>query len=380
MGSIRLHGETAKLCHIAGRSLFLAILLVLPPGARAAPAAAPTPVPVRAAVAAPRDLRVTLQGLGTVQATRTVQVRAQVGGMLTRVLFREGAEVKKGALLAEIDPRPFQAALDAALAKRAQDAAQRANAERDLARFRSLAARSFASRQQVDTQRSLIAQLTAQIAADRANIEAALLNLSFTRITAPISGRLGLRLLDPGNLVTASGAAPIVTIAEIHPIALVFSLPQQDLPAVIAAMRVGRLAVDALPAGGGATLDRGRLVTIDNTIDSATGTFRLKASFPNPADRLWPGQLVTGRLLLRRLHAVLAVPEAALQHGPDGLFVYVIGADGKVARQAVTVGVEDGGLAEVRKGLAAGARVVVSGASRLADGVAVRVEAGAGKA
>ncbi len=276
------------------------------------------------AKATPEDVPVLLRGLGTVQAFNAVTVRARVDGTLMDVKVTEGQEVKKGDLIAVIDPRPYQAALDAAMAKKAQDEAQLGNAQHDLARYTSLARQDFASRQQVDTQQSSVAQFTATLKGDDATIATAQLNLSFCYILSPIDGRVGLRLVDPGNLVHATDTGGIISIAQLHPISVVFTLPQENLPKITEAMAARRLAVRAYSGDDKAELGQGELLTPDNSIDTSTGTIKLKANFPNTTNKLWPGQFVNARMLLETRHDALTVPSPAVQHGPSGLYVYVV--------------------------------------------------------
>ena len=338
--------------------------------AQPAPAArAPGPaVPVSVAKAVRQDVPIWLRGLGAVQAFNAVTVRARVDGTLTKVPVTEGQEVKQGDLLAVIDPRPFQAALDAALARRQQDQVQRANAQADLARYSSLARQDFASRQQVDTQQALVKQLTATIAGDAAQVEAAQLNLSYCFITAPFDGRVGLRNVDPGNLVHATDATGIMTLTQIHPITVTFTLPQDDLPRVNAAMAQRRLPVLAFAGNDATELARGELLTPDNTIDQSTGTIRMKAVFSNQRNQLWPGQFVNAHLLLTTEPNVLTVPSVAVQHGPAGLYVYVVDANSTVARHDVQVERDDGKRAVIATGLRDGQTVVTNGQSRLQNG------------
>ncbi|HEY5299792.1 MAG TPA: efflux RND transporter periplasmic adaptor subunit [Acetobacteraceae bacterium] len=338
-----------------------------------APAAPPTAVPVSAATVERRDMPVYLAGLGTVQSNNSVQVRARVDGALMSVPVEEGQEVKAGAVVAVIDPRPYQAALDQAAAKRQQDQAQLDNARRDLARTSALVRQDFASRQQFDQNTAAVAQMTAAVAGDAAAVEAARVNLSFCAITAPFDARVGLRQIDPGNLIHAADATPIMTLTQIHPVAVVFTLPQADLPRLAAAMRARQLAVTALPAEGDAALDQGTLVTIDNAVDPATGTIKLKAVFPNAANQLWPGQFVRARLLLDTARGAVTMPSAAVQHGPAGLFAWVVRPDGTAVREAVTLVSDDGQSAILAHGPPVGTVVVVSGQSRLDDGAHVAV-------
>ncbi len=333
--------------------------------------AAPQAVPVTIAAATPADVPVLLRGLGIVQAFNAVTVRARVDGTLMDVKVTEGQEVKKGDLIAVIDPRPYQASLDAAMAKKAQDEAQLTNAQRDLARYASLARQDFASRQQVDTQQSSVAQFTATLKGDDAAIATAQLNLSFCYILSPIDGRVGLRQVDPGNLVHATDSGGIISIAQLHPISVVFTLPQENLPKITAAMAARRLPVQAYAEDDKTELAQGELLTPDNSIDTSTGTIKLKANFPNTANKLWPGQFVHAHLLLETRHDVLTVPSQAVQHGPSGLYAYVVKPDSTVARQDIEVDQDTGQLAVVTKGLAAGDKVVVTGQSRLQNGTRV---------
>ncbi len=334
--------------------------------------AQPSPaVPVTAAPVTRADVPVLLRGLGTVQALNAVTIKARVEGTLMDVKVTEGQEVRKGELVAVIDPRPYQAALDAAMAKRAQDQALLNNAQRDLARYSSLATRDFASRQQVETQQATVAQATAAMKGDDALISTAKLNLSFCYLLAPIDGRVGLRQIDPGNLVRAGDSGGIISIAQLHPISLVFTLPQDSLPRINAAMAEGKLPVRAYSGDDKTELGVGELLTPDNAIDTATGTIRLKATFANPDNRLWPGQFVNARLLVATRHDALTIPSEAVQHGPSGLYAYVVKPDQTVARQDIEVEQDTGTVAVVGKGLQVDDRVVVSGQSRLQNGTRV---------
>ena len=341
----------------------------------ALPAAAQTPagVPVEAAAAKRQDVPVVLSNIGAVQAYYSVLVRARVDGTLDRVFFTEGQDVKSGDPIAEIDPRPYAAALAAAQAKKAADQAQLTNARADLVRYSNLARTDFASRQQVDTQTALVAQYQATIAGDDAAIETARLNLEFCHITSPIDGRTGLRQVDPGNLIHATDATGIVIITQLHPIAVVFTLPQDDLPQIQAAMARGTPPVIASSPDDQTELGRGKLMTIDNQIDQGTGTIKLKAEFANPDDRLWPGQFVNAHIQVETLRDAVTVPSTALQRGPAGLYVYLIRPDQTVAMQPVQVRQDDGHLAVIAKGLDPGAEVVVNGQLRLQDGSRVSV-------
>lgn len=346
-------------------------------GAQQAPSGAQLPaVPVSTAKSQRQDVPVWLRGIGTVQALNTVTLRTRVDGTLDKFPVTEGQLVKQGTLLGVIDPRPYQAALDAAVAKKAQDDAQLSNARLDLQRYSNLAKSDFASRQQVDTQVAMVNQFTAALKGDDAAIETAQLNLSFCYIIAPFDGRIGLRMVDPGNLLHVTDPGGIVTITEVHPITVVFTLPQVDLPAIVDAMGKRKLQVAAWSSDGKAPLALGTLLTPDNAIDATTGTIRLKATFPNQDDKLWPGQFVDAQLLVRTEQSVVAVPTSAVQHGPDGLYVYVVRPNSTVQRQAIEA--EDRGLVMVvTKGLDAGQTIVLDGQSRLENGTHVVATAGA---
>mgnify|MGYP002780519526 CR=1 FL=1 len=332
------------------------------------------PVPVTAAAAMRQDIPIWLDGLGTVQALATITIRAQVDGLLTEVLFREGQDVRRGDVLARIDARPYQAALDQAIAKRAQDQALLNNARLDLQRYTQLLSSvSGASRQQVDTARAQVAQYEAQIAIDDAAIANARTQLSFTTLTSPVDGRVGLRLVDQGNVVRGSDSTGIVTVTQIRPITVLFTLPQQLLPQVLAAGDPATVQVLAQPQGGG-TPAEGVLLTVDNTVDAQTGTIRLKAQFPNDDGRLWPGAFTTVRMRVRTVPDALTVPLVAVQRGPEGANVFVIGGDGAVQPRPVRLGIVTETLAEVAAGLQPGERVVTSGALRLAPGTRVAVQ------
>ncbi len=339
------------------------------------PATAPATsgVPVSAAVVVRQDVPILLRGLGTVQAFNAVQIRPRVDGTLTKVPVAEGQDVKKGDLLAVIDPRPYQAILDTASAKKEQDEAMLASAMADLSRYTALTKQEVASRQKLEEVIAQAKQLRAAIAGDGAQIEAAQLNLSFCYITAPFDGRVGLRLVDPGNQVRSTEATAIMTIAQLHPISATFALAQDTLPAIADAMAGGALPVVASSSDDKTELDRGALLTVDNAIDATTGTIKLKATFPNPKNRLWPGQFVNVRLLIGTDRNALTVPSAAVQHGPGSLYVYAIKPDGTVARQTVTLMRDDGKLSVLGGGVEPGQQVVIDGQSRLQDGSHVAI-------
>jgi multidrug efflux system membrane fusion protein len=350
-----------------------AIVAVRASPSRNAPAeaSAPPPVPAVIAQATRQDVPIYATGVGAVQAYQSVLIRARVDGTLLQVPVREGQEVKLGDVIAVIDPRPYQAALDQAKAKKAQDEAQLANARLDLVRFQSLSVQDFASRQQVDTQRALVNQNAATVTGDDAAIEAAQLNVSYCVITAPVAGRVGLRQVDAGNLIHATDAAGIITITQIHPISVVFTLPQEELPRVQLDMTNGSSPVLAYATDDKTVLGEGTLLTPDNTIDSTTGTIRLKATFANAANKLWPGQFINAHLRIGEARDAVTIPPPAIEHGPDGLYVYVVGPDMSAARQPVAIGYQTDKLATVTSGLAGGEKVVVEGQSRLQAGTKV---------
>ncbi len=361
-----------------------ALELVFRNGAAAQPAA--PGVPVSVAQASRRDVPIITGGIGTVQAFQSVLVRARVDGTVEQVAFAEGQDVKPGDLLALIDPRPYQAAYDQMTAKKAADMAMLANSRRDLARYADLARNDFASRQSVDTQNASVSQSTATIEGDDAAIAAAKLNLDFTRITSPIQGRVGLRLVDVGNLIHANDAAGIVTINQIHPISLLFTLPQDMFPTVQDAIRTSGgtpLAVQAFSSDGKQRLSSGTLLTLDNSIDISTGTIRLKAQFANMDDRLWPGQFVDARLQLGVARDAVTIPSPAVQHGADGLYVYVVKQGDVAALVPITAGQDDGQVTVVTSGLAGNETVITTGQSRLTGGTRIamsQAQAGAGQA
>jgi multidrug efflux system membrane fusion protein len=330
-------------------------------------------VPATVAKATRQDVPIYATGVGNVEAYQAVQIRARVDGYVLSVPVTEGQDVKQGDLIAVIDPRPFQAVLDQAKAKKAQDEAALANARLDLVRFQTLGQQDFASRQQIDTQQALVNQDIASIAGDVAAIESAQLNVDYCFIKSPVDGRVGIRLVDPGNLVQAAAGTTIISIMQIHPISATFTLPQDELVGVQADMRRGKLPVLAYAGDDHTELDQGTLLTPDNMIDTTTGTIRLKATFPNPQDKLWPGLFINAHLQIGTAHDAVTVPPDAIQHGPDGLYVYVVGANSTVSRQPITAGYQTAQLAIVTKGLNGGEAVVVSGQSRLQAGTRIAV-------
>ena len=335
------------------------------------------PIPVVTALAATRNVPIYLDGLGTVQAFSTVTVKPMVDGPLVSVNFNEGQHVNKGEVLARIDPRIYQAALDSAVAKKAQDQAQLTNARLDLARYQKLVANNYTSAQQTDTAKAQVAQFEALVQQDQAQIDNARTQLGYTTITAPIEGRTGIRQVDAGNIVHAADATGIAVITQLEPIAVIFTLPQQALPAVARAMAAGNAPVLAMAqdAAGAAAqvLDTGTLTVLDNQVDPTTGTIKLKAIFPNKDHRLWPGGFVSVRLRTGTAADAVVVPPAAIQRGPRGAYVFVIGPQATARRQPVTVGYEDQRESVVTTGLNGGQTVVTDGASRLSDGSKVAV-------
>jgi multidrug efflux system membrane fusion protein len=335
------------------------------------------PIPVLIATAEQRNVPLYLEGLGTVQAYNTVTVKPMVDGPLLTVPIGEGQMVKKGNVLAQIDPRTYQAALDQAAAKKAQDEAQLANARLDLVRYQKLIANNYTSAQQADTSKALVAQLEAQVKQDQAQIDNAATQLSYTTIVSPLDGRIGMRQVDAGNIVHAADTTGLMVITQLQPISVVFTLPQQSLPLVASAMRLGTpkaIAYTQSAAGTpAAVLDTGTLAVLDNQVDPTTGTIKLKATFPNVDEKLWPGAFVGIRLQVDTAQDAIVVPPAAVQRGPHGSYVYVVNADDTSTRHDVTVGHEDAQGSIITKGLAAGDKVVVDGAERLSDGTKVTI-------
>lgn len=342
----------------------IAIAVAYGPAARAQA----SPPPVTITQVQREDVPVFATGIGTVQAYQSVLVRPRVDGTLEKIAFTEGQDVKPGDVLAVIDPRPYAALLAQAQAKRAADAAQLQNAHLDLNRYAALARTNFASRQQLDTQTATVSQSSANLQGDEAAIASAALNLSFCTITSPIEGVVGLRQTDVGNLVHANDTGGIVTITQVHPISLVFTLPENELPKVREAMRHGAPRVIAADTAGGPTLSEGTLLTPSNSIDASTGTIALKATFPNTDRKLWPGQFVSARIQLGIDHNVATVPEAAIQHGPDGLYVFVVKPDHTAANQPVKVGYQEENRVVVTEGLQGGESVITGGTVRVQAG------------
>ena len=331
------------------------------------------PVPVIAAATSRADVPVYLDGVGTVRALNTVTVRAQVEGKLLEVAFKEGQDVKRGQVLARIDPTTFQAQLDQAIAKKAQDEATLANARIDLERYIRLVASNSVARQQLDTQKATVTQLEAQVNLDQAAINNVRAILQYTTITAPLDGRTGIRLVDEGNIVRGSDATGIVVITQLQPISVLFTLPQQQLADVTRALSKGAPVAEVFGADNKTVIDRGTLQVVDNQVDQTTGTVKLKAEFPNKDLQLWPGQFVNVRLLIDTLQQVVVAPTAAVQRGPTGIFVFVVQADNTVAVRPVTVSQQSETQAVIATGLQADERVVTTGFARLTSGTDVVV-------
>jgi multidrug efflux system membrane fusion protein len=338
--------------------------------------AVPQPVPVTAAEVARQDVPIVLEGLGTVQALYTATMRTQVTGTLEEVDFTEGLKVKRGQVLAQIDPRTFQAALDQAIATRDRDQAQLDNAKENLGRNVPLLKRGYATGQQVDTQTAQVTQLQNTVKADEAAIDAARTQLSYTTITAPFDGVTGIRLIDPGNIVHPNDPTGLVVVTQVQPITVIFPLPSADIPEVQEASARGEVKVDVYTADDKIELDRGRLLLIDNQADPTSGTVRLKAIFPNSADKLWPGAFVNAHIVTRVQHEGLTVPFTAMQQGPQGPYVYVIKPDGTVETRLVTIVQSRNNQVLISRGLAAGETVVIAGQYRLTEGTRVIVAKG----
>jgi len=368
------------------RKSYVAILLILAAGsgagmwlgARSSPVDGSLRValvPVGAIPVARRDVPIYLYGLGNVLAYNSVLVRAQVDGQIIEVAFKEGQQVRAGDVLVKIDPRIYQASLDQALAKRAQDQAQLDNARLDLKRYTSLIEKNSVAHQQFDTTAAQVAQLEATVKGDEALIEYARVNLGYATIRSPFDGRVGIRKIDLGNIVHANDTNGIVTITQTHPISMLFTLPEDTLQDIAKMMAAGSLPVAALSRDGKQQFDIGELTLIDNAIDQTTGTIQLKAKLPNEDGLLWPGQFVMARLHVSTLHDVLTIPSAALQNGPEGSFTFLVKSDGAVEIRKLKLGPVSAETAVVEAGLEAGDLVVTSGQYRLQPGSKVAVEA-----
>src|ERR1700744_6130949 len=327
------------------------------------------PVRVSTAPVEKSDFPVYLTGLGTVQGFNTVQVRTRVDGQIDKIAFKEGQMVNQGDLLAEIDPRPYKAALDAAQAKKVQDEANIANANLDLQRYTKLG--EFATKQQTDTQRTTVQMLTAQIAADDAAIYNAQTQLDYAQVKSPITGVAGLRQVDIGNIVNASQQTAIVTVAQIEPIAVIFTAPEEQLPYINEGQASGELKVIAITTDGKKPLAEGKLAVVNNQVDSTSGTIRLKGVFDNKKHALWPGQSVSTRLLVKTLKDATVVPDNAIQHSTDGLYVYAVNQDNKAELHKVKVSQSIDGKSVIEEGLTPGQQVITAGQYKVSPGTLV---------
>ena len=336
------------------------------------PAVPPPAVPVVAGTVHRGDVPIYLRGVGTVIAYNNVIVRSQITGQIVKIAFNQGQTVHQGDLLAEIDPRPYQAQLDQATANRDRDQAQLVNAQANLSRYTSLQQKGYASTQLVETQNAQAAQLQAMVKSDEGVIEQAQTNLSYTNLTAPIDGVVGIRQIDIGNIIHPTDPNGLVDLTQIQPISLFFSLPQTDFVEIQQQMAQGPLTVEAYSQDDKTKLDEGKLDLIDNQIVQTTGTIRLRASFPNAKRMLWPGELIDARLLLEMRHDGLTIPASAVQQGPNGSYVWVIGSHGTVQTRAVVVSQISEGQALVDSGLQANEKIVIEGQYRLVAGTHVQ--------
>ena len=328
-------------------------------------------VPVGVSAAEKRDVPIWVEGLGNVTSLATVTIRPRVSGQILSVAFQEGGRVRTGDLLVQLDPRPFKIALEQAEATTARDAATLKNAQRDLARYKDLSAQKLIAQQQYDQQLATVDQARATVALDQAAVDNARLNLQFSSVTSPIDGIAGVRQVDVGNLVSPTDQNGIVVLTQMDPIAVLFTLPQDDLPRVAEAFSSGPLTVEAWDRGGLAKLGTGKLTVIDNQVNAGTATIRLKAEFPNPELRLWPSLFVKARMQLQTRAGVVVVPTPAIQRGPNGVFVYLVNPDGTVAVRTVQVDTVQGPLTIVAQGVQPGERVVVDGQNQLRAGAKV---------
>ena len=338
------------------------------------PVAGPPPVPVTVAAASQRDVPIYYDALGTVTAYNTVAIRAQVTGQLISVDFRQGQEVRKGDVLARIDPAPFKAVLDQATAKKVDDQAQLVDAQKDFARFTTLQAKNFDTQQNVDLQQAKVDHFKASIDSDQGAIEAAQVQLAYTTITAPIDGVVGFRQVDVGNIIHVTDPNPLTVLTQIKPSYVIFTLPQSDLGPVREAMLRGPVSVLAFDQNDKDQLAEGHLLLIDNQIDQTTSTIRLKAEFPNEDERLWPGEFVRIRILITTYKDAVTVPPVAVQRGPDGFYVWVVKPDNTVEQRPIGAQMVNDDVAIASKGLAANERVVTNGQSRLDVGSHVAIK------
>lgn len=369
-------GKTRLLLGVAAIAL-VAVALVNWSGSPA-PKAAPRAtgeVTAQTAKADRKDMPIYLQGLGTVQAFYTATVSSRVDGELQKVAFTEGQAVKKGDLLAQIDPRPYQAAYDQAVATKAKDQALLVNARIDEKRYEELAPQELASKQQVDTQKSLVQQFEAQVAADQAVIDNAKTQLDYAHITSPIDGLTGVRQVDPGNNLHGANGTPIVVVTQTQPISVIFTLPEESLGRIVPAMKSGAVKVAAMSRDGKTEIDLGQIAVLDNQIDQATGTARLKATFPNKDNQLWPGEYVNARVLLKTSQNAVTIPDSAVQRGPKGLYVFLVKQDQTVEMRPIKAGPSADGLTIVEGGLEAGDTVTTNNEYRLHEGVKVKAPA-----
>jgi membrane fusion protein, multidrug efflux system len=343
------------------------------PTTKAAAQSGPTPAPVRVAPVEKKPFSVFLTALGTVQPTNMVTIRSRVDGHIEKVAFEEGQMVRAGDLLVQLDAAPFRATLEQAIAKRAQDEASLLNAKQDLQRAIVLTKQGIDAQQMLDQRMAQVAQLTALVQADGAAIESARVQLNYTTIRSPLTGRIGFRLIDPGNIVHVNDQTGMLTITQLQPISVVFTLPQQSLFDVREALHGGPLAVTALNSEGKKQLAQGTLSLIDNQVDSGSGTIRLKASFPNQDNALWPGLSVTVRLLVATFPDAVVVPDTAVQRGPNGLYAFVVGPDGRAQLRRLRIARVADGNAMVEEGLTPGEQLVVSGHYRVQPSAPLRI-------
>lgn len=343
----------------------------------ASPTTAARPIPVVGATARQGDMPVYLTGLGSVAASNTVVVKSRVEGQIVRIAFEEGQLVHAGDVLAEIDPRPFEVQLTQAEGQMARDLAQLQEARRSLARFRDLLGKGVVAKQEYDDRAATAGQLEGAVKLDQGLIDGAKLQLTYAKVTAPISGRVGLRRVDVGNVVHPTDEAGLVVLTQTQPISVTFTMPEDDLPAVLAKLRTGRPPVEAYDRAGTTKLATGTLLTVDNQIDQTTGTTRLKAEFANDDGSLFPNQFVNVRLLIDVRSEAVIVPASAIQRGPQGTFVYAVTADRTVEARPVTVGPTVGTDAAIERGVAAGDVVVIEGVDKLRPGSVVAVKAAA---
>ncbi|MEW6630986.1 MAG: efflux RND transporter periplasmic adaptor subunit [Pseudomonadota bacterium] len=340
--------------------------------AEAAKSAQPAPkVPVTVAAVQKADFPLYLYGLGTVTPLNSVTISSRVTGVVTQVPVKQGQMVKQGDLLAEIDPAPYQAALDQAKAKQVEDEATLKNAQVVLKRLSTLLQKTFETQQDVDNQQAVVNTTAAQIEGDKAAIEAAQLNLDYTKITSPLAGKTSFRTIDPGNIVQADQSSGLFTVVQLQPIYVSFTQSQEQVPTINKTFAAGPVSIDVLGADMKTVLASGTLDAVQNQVDQASGTISLKASFPNQDQALWPGLSVNTRMRVGTIAGAIVVPDEAVQHGPDGLFAYVVGDDGKAHRQTIKAGPSDGGNTVVTDGLSPGQHVVATGQYRLVDGTSV---------